>query len=83
MRCKFSGGDVDGFVVDSRYGVTPDGILFGVVTNVEKVQGIEKGELFSFHFKVENGTLTVDELKSTADVSQAKQLVQGDYKKAG
>jgi hypothetical protein len=94
MRCQFNGDisvtdiSLDGYVVDSRYGVTPDGIVFGVVTEVNnKAPGVAKGDLFSFSFKLENGRLTINDLKLNTDgdlvASVAKQLIQGDYKKAG
>src|SRR5262249_6948797 len=71
--------------VHACYGVTPDGTLFACVTKVEKTgdAGPDKGELFSFRFKLEKGDLVVSGLKTTAgDGAEAKALVEGTYKKA-
>jgi hypothetical protein len=66
--------------VQCEYGVTKDGnMLYGIITNVEG-NGPNKGDPFSFHIKVEKDTLTLDEMKGT-DSPEAKQLIQGDYKK--
>jgi hypothetical protein len=69
---------------DIDYGVTKDGVLFGRVHKVEKVgttEGPEAGDLFSFRFAVDKDTLTLSELKATRESAEARQLVEGEYKK--
>ena len=70
---------------DGSYGVTADGLVFGVITKVEKKgtdEAPEKGTLFSFQSKVEKGTLTLSDLTASSGVSDTgRQLLQGDYSK--
>ncbi|HVS36243.1 MAG TPA: hypothetical protein VMS17_11800 [Gemmataceae bacterium] len=70
---------------DGSYGVTADGLVFGVITKVEKKgidEGPDKGTLFSFQGKVDGDTLSLNDLNSSTGVSDtARQLLQGDYKK--
>jgi hypothetical protein len=68
----------------SAYGVTEDNTLFGIVTMVEKKgvdNGPEKGQLFSFTFKIEGDTMTVSDLNGTNINDDARNLIHGDYKK--
>jgi len=69
--------------VSADYGITKTGTLFGVVTKV-KLEGTNdgpaEGHLFSFQFTVDKDTLTLKELKGT-DNAEARQLVEGEYKK--
>ncbi len=70
---------------DAAYGETADGLVFGVITKVEKKgtdEGPEKGVLFSFQCKVDKDTLTVSDLNASAGVSDTgRQLLQGEYTK--
>jgi hypothetical protein len=68
--------------IDADYGVTKAGVVFGIITGVknEGIDGPPEGLLFSFEADVGKDTLTIKDLKGT-DNEEAKQLVQGDYKK--
>jgi hypothetical protein len=84
FRVEDGGGN--SLEVRAAYGVTPDGTLFGIVTGTE-ARGVDnppqKGELFSFRYTVGKDTLTIDDLRAGSGASdEAKQLVQGEYKKA-
>ena len=61
--------------------MTADGLLFGVVTKVEKKgtdEGPEKGDLFSFECKIDKDVLTLSELTGSKAVSdEGKQLLGG------
>jgi hypothetical protein len=76
-------GDGGVVTVHGAYGVTADGVLFGVLTKVETKggQGPEKGDLFSFQFKADKDVLTLSDYKGTHDSPRAKQILEGDYKK--
>lgn len=67
----------------SDYGVTKDGVLFGVMTKVD-AKGIdnppEVGFPFSFKVERKDDELTVSELRGT-DSDVAKRLMEGKYKK--
>jgi hypothetical protein len=68
---------------DASYGVTKDGVLFGVMTKAEKkgpTGGPDKGDLFSFQFTLGMGELKISDLKGTAVDDEAKRLVEGTYK---
>jgi hypothetical protein len=70
--------------IEADFGVSRDGHLFGRVSKVE-AQGVDNpppvGHLFSFRYAfADDGGLTISELKGT-DSDEARQLVQGDYKK--
>jgi hypothetical protein len=70
--------------VQSDYGVTKDGVLFGRISKVTKkgiTEGPSDGDLFSLQFKIDKDTLTLSEYKSTHDSPDVKQLLQGDYEK--
>ena len=93
INLKFSGETLhvqvakntgDTLDVDTAYGVTADGLLFGVVTKVEKAgtdAGPEKGDLFSFQCKVEKDMLTISDVNGNKVSDEAKQLLAGAYTK--
>src|SRR5262249_46370432 len=85
MRCALTKSDGTALTADSAYGVTADGLVFGVITKVEKKgtdAGPEKGDLFSFDCNVNKDVLTINNLNSSGGASdQARQLLQGEYKK--
>lgn len=64
-----------------------DGLLKGTITKIEKNEvgaQVDEGDKFSFKIKVEDGTLTLSELKGKDDTpleGNAKELIEGDYKK--
>ena len=65
--------------------MTADGLVFGVITKVEKKgtdEGPEKGDLFSFECKIDKDMLTVSDLNGSKGVSDdGRQLLQGEYTK--
>lgn len=64
----------------ASYGLTADGVLFGVITAVEKGDnGPEKGDLFSFRVAVDGKQLTVSELNGTRANDNSRKLVEGTY----
>jgi hypothetical protein len=65
--------------VETAYGVTKTGTLFGVITHKTGDGGPNEGDLFSFKFQLGDGTMTVSDLKP--DNAEAKQLIEGEYKK--
>jgi len=67
----------------AAYGVTGDGLLFGVITRVEKKgteDGPGKGDLFSFQFEESKTEFTISDLKGTRINDEARKLVEGVYK---
>jgi hypothetical protein len=85
MAVKVAKSDAESLTVDTTYGVTDDGVLFGYTTKVEKKdteEGPEKGDLFSFAYKIDGDTLTVSDLNGSKPPSDgARQLIQGEYKR--
>jgi hypothetical protein len=84
MRVTFARGGEE-MVAVTDYGVSKDGVLFGRIAKVEKKgtnEGPTEGELFSFQFTVAGDKLTISDLKTSSGGGDAKQLVEGDYKKA-
>ena len=85
LRCELTKTDGSALTTDAAYGVTADGLIFGVITKVEKKgtdAGPEKGDLFSFDYNVNKDVLTINNLSASTGVSdQARQLLQGYYKK--
>ncbi len=80
MKLTANGATIE---VDAAYGVTKDGTLFGIVTKVKTEgtnDGPSEGHLFSFGLDLAKDTLTIKDLKGT-DNAEAKQLVEGEYKK--
>ncbi|MGL4555843.1 MAG: hypothetical protein ACRC33_32135 [Gemmataceae bacterium] len=69
--------------VAGSYGVTADGLVFGVMTKVETDLGAgpEKGDLFSFTFTITGKELTMSDLKGTKVNDGSKKLVEGAYTK--
>jgi hypothetical protein len=81
LRCQIrtdNGGTLD---IHADYGVTRDGVLFGILTRVEAngAEGPAAGDLFSFRFALEKGVLTIKDLKSPVG-ADARQLVEGSYR---
>jgi hypothetical protein len=72
-------------VINARasYGVTEEGMLFGVMTKVDSKEdrGPQKGDLFGFTFSINKGELTVSDLTGTRINDDAKKLVEGAYTK--
>ena len=85
LTVDFTKGDAESVRIDAAYGMTAEGLVFGVVTKVEKKgtdAGPEKGDLFSFEVKIDNDALTVSELNSSKPVSdEAKPLIMGQFRK--
>jgi hypothetical protein len=78
---KSADGSID---VDADYGVTKSGTLFGIVTKVEKKgtdNGPSDGDLFSFLVMADKDLLTIKELKGTNVSDEARQMVEGEWKK--
>jgi hypothetical protein len=70
----------DGAVtLEAEYAVTSKGVLIGLVTKVDG-NGPQVGDGFRFTFAVNGDTLTIKDLGGKAD-DQAKNVVEGDYKK--
>ena len=73
-------------VVQSAYEVSKDELKCKL-TKIEKNEigaGVEEDHKFSFKFKLEDGTLTISELKGNDGNEaggEAKNLVEGEYKK--
>jgi hypothetical protein len=85
LHCEMTKTDGTSLTADSAYGVTADGLVFGVITKVEKKgtdEGPEKGVLFSFQYTMDKDTLTVSDLNVSTGISdQGRQLLQGEYKR--
>jgi hypothetical protein len=82
LTCVITNGSAT-LEVEADYGVTKDGVIYGIITKAERKGvdgGPEKGELFSFQVKIDKETITISDLKGT-DNAEAKQLIQGEYKK--
>jgi hypothetical protein len=80
LEVQVAKNDGDSVTAHAAYAVTGDDLLFGVLTKVEKKggEGPEKGDLFSFQYKVEKDVLTISELNSKGG-SDAAGLLQGEY----
>ena len=85
MVVEVAKSDAESLTVHAAYSVTDDGVLFGYTTKVEKKgtdEGPEKGDLFSFAYKIEGDSLTVSDLNGSKPPSDpARQLIQGEYKR--
>jgi hypothetical protein len=85
MVVEVAKSDAESLTVHAAYSVTDDGVLFGYTTKVEKKgadEGPEKGDLFSFAYKVDGDSLTVSDLNGSKPPSDpARQLIQGEYKR--
>src|SRR5262249_45100820 len=74
----------DKLTVDATYTLDKEGLLSGTVDKVEtagNVNGPEKGEKFSFKVEQKKDTMTIKDLSSNGG-DEAKQLIEGEYKKA-
>ena len=84
LTVQVAKSEAESLTVDTAYGVTEDGVLFGYTTKVDKKgtdEGPEKGDLFSFAYKVDGETLTISDLNGSKPPSDpARQLIQGEYK---
>ncbi|SRR6266851_9146934 len=84
LKCVITNSGGETITVLAAYGVAEGDTVFGLITKVEKTgtnSGPEKGELFSFRFKADKDALTLSELKGSSEREEAKQLIQGEYKK--
>jgi uncharacterized cupin superfamily protein len=82
LQCTLSGM---GIVIDiaADYGMSKDGYVFGRITKVEKkgaCVGPKAGDLFVFRFQAKDNSLTISNL-GPAENADAKELIEGDYKK--
>jgi hypothetical protein len=82
LAVTLTDGSKNTLQIDCSYTIK-DGVLSLTVKKVER-KGIDggpgEGDTFSFRFKVDKDKLTISDLKGT-DSDEAKQLVEGDYKK--
>jgi len=85
MKVEVAKSDAETLTVHAKYSVTDDDILFGYTTKVEKKgtdEGPEKGDLFSFAYKIDGDAMTVSDLNGSKPPSDpARQLIQGEYKR--
>ena len=82
LKTTIKGGDVVADI-ESAFGITKKNVVFGIITKVKAGDGTDgpaEGHLFSFRVQVNNDTLVVSDLKGTDD-ENAKQIVEGEYKK--
>ena len=67
---------------DADFGVTKDGVLYGLVTNVDK-NGIDVGpavgDLFRLRIKTDKDLLTVSEVKDGG--ARVKEVFEGAYQR--
>jgi len=83
MVCEVVTPNGESVTAHGAYGVA-DGVLFGVINKVEKKGtdgGPNKGELFGFNFKLAKDTLTISDYRGSVERADAKELVEGEYKK--
>jgi hypothetical protein len=68
---------------EGSYGVTKEGTVFAIMTKAKSSVegGPEKGDLFSFNFKISGKELTVGDAAGTKINDQARGLVEGTYSK--
>src|SRR5262249_23587016 len=68
---------------EGTIGPTKSGTISGIVTKVKKPGdgGPSEGDLFSFDSAVKGGTAELSNLKGTSVTAEAKQAVEGEYKK--
>lgn len=69
-------------VATAAYGLTSEGVLFGVLTRVENAgdNGPEKGDLFRFQFSASKEELTISDLAGTRINEGGRKVVEGSYK---
>jgi hypothetical protein len=81
LTCRVDGAPAK-VLMEADYGVTKDGVVFGLVSKVTKDgtgEGPEKGELFRFEFVPEKNKATLKNLKPAGD--DAKTVLEGEYKR--
>jgi hypothetical protein len=68
---------------EGNYGVTKDGTVFAIMTKAKSSveSGPEKGDLFSFNFKINGKEMIVGDAAGTKINEQARGLVEGTYAK--
>jgi hypothetical protein len=83
FKLKVNLSDGNDAEVEGNYGVTKDGTLFAIMTKAKTSieGGPEKGDLFSFSFKVSGKELTLGDAAGTKINDQARGLVEGTYAK--
>jgi opacity protein-like surface antigen len=85
MVVEVAKSDAESLTVHTAYSVTDDGVLFGYTTQVDKKgtdEGPEKGDLFSFAYKIDGDAVTISDLNGSKPPSDAaRQLIQGEYKR--
>ncbi|HXG10100.1 MAG TPA: hypothetical protein VNK04_09955 [Gemmataceae bacterium] len=86
LKVTLAEGTDRSIVIDASYTIK-EGVLSGVIKKVE-LKGVDggpsEGSKFSFRIKVDKDRMTLSELKGddgTAVNDEAKQLVEGEYKK--
>lgn len=81
LKVETEGGKA-GEVMGS-YGVTADGLLFGVITKVVwgLDSGPEKGDPFSFGISVNKGALILSDPKGMRVSDEPRRLLEGTYSK--
>jgi hypothetical protein len=69
--------------VAATYGVTKEGVVFAIMTKVEKdiTEGPEKGDLFAFTFTITDKEMTVSDFKGTKVNDGARKILEGVYTK--
>jgi hypothetical protein len=84
LHCEMARADGVCIKINASYGVTPDGVAYGIVTRSEKKgtdEGPDKGILFSFTYQADKDTLTLRDLNASVDVSdEGRKLLEGEYK---
>ncbi|MFQ3591911.1 MAG: hypothetical protein SNJ82_01840 [Gemmataceae bacterium] len=83
FKLKVNLSDGNEAEVEGNYGITKDGTLFAIMTKAKTSieGGPEKGDLFSFSFKVSGKELTLGDAAGTKINEQARGLVEGTYAK--
>jgi hypothetical protein len=84
MKISVKDGDGNTMHVEAAYGMTKGGVLFGSMTKVTK-KGFdaptEAGDLFSMAVTANEREMTVSDLKGTHANDDARQIVEGVYRK--
>jgi hypothetical protein len=82
LKCNLSGLGII-IDIDADYGMSKDGYVFGRISKIDKkgaCVGPKVGDLFVFRVQVKGDTLTISNLGPNDD-ADARQLIEGDYKK--
>jgi hypothetical protein len=76
------------YFIKARCELTPDGRLLAVVSEASSclhpgpIEEVKKGDSFSFRFQIQDGTLTLTELKGRFfGDNEQKQILEAVYKK--